>query len=79
VYLNKIEHCSNSIVLHDFFSSRAGIDMAMQTLLVTEITQIDLQGFEFSAAYAGEIRRCKIFERVLHFITMLMAAIDAAI
>ena len=40
---------------HLFLAPRAGIDVAVQALLIAAIAQIDLQGLQAGAAQGGEI------------------------
>ena len=38
-----VNHILNGLRIHDFFAPRPRIDMTMQALLITQISQIDLK------------------------------------
>ena len=62
----KIQHQLSDVAPHLLSSSRAGIDVTMETGLVATIANIDLQRFQLAAAYRGKRNLVEQRKRVAH-------------
>ena len=63
---HEIDYRLHSLLIHDFGAARTGVNMTVQTLLVTKIPQVDLQGLQLVAPNGGKIGVAQQWQSVFH-------------